>query len=53
MTPLEERGKAMILYYCDRCLPEVKENLREYGSQIGQVGIPDFYRFGARGTKSP
>lgn len=53
LTPLYERGKDFINYYCPRCLPDVKSNLRGYGKKLGQRGIPDFYRFGEKGEKPP
>lgn len=53
MTPLYERGKDFVLRYCPRCTPEVKKNLIKYGSNLGQSGIPDFYRFGEKGERPP
>lgn len=42
-TPMSEKGKVRIEYYCDRCLPEVKSNLRKL-----PWFTPDFYIFGKK-----
>lgn len=28
MTPLYEEGKALVLYYCDKCIGPVRENIQ-------------------------
>lgn len=49
MTPLYEKDKNHIKYYCSRCIGDVKGNLYSYGKTIGYIGIPDFYKFGKKG----
>ncbi len=44
MTPLFERGKTSIKYYCERCYLDVKENIRS---------LPwyDSYSWGEKGQR--
>lgn len=45
MIPLYEKGQSYIRWYCERCYPEVKGNIRA-------LPWKDLYHFGQKGGES-
>lgn len=46
MTPMTEKGKSKVEYYCPKCTPEVKSNLRK-------LPWSDLYIWGEKGQEKP
>lgn len=44
MTPLTEKGKNYVEWYCEKCTPEVKSNLRS-------LPWSEQYRWGKKGEE--